>query len=239
MRPFLTASWRHLALLTYDLDRGTLEPFLPTGCTLDEHPRWPGRGLASLVAFDFEECAVWGVRWRVPGMRLVNFPEVNLRFYVRGPRGRGVCFVAELVPSRVVSVAARALYNEPYRAARMESRVVHGGGTVRVDHTWHRHGKHGLSVEAEDRPATPQPDSVEHFFKEHEWGYGRDRGGRTLAYRVEHPVWRVFTVRAVRASVGFAALYGEGFGGLEGREPISTVLAEGSTVAVYPPERAP
>jgi len=59
----------------------------------------------SLVAFDVRDTRVRGVAW--PGLR--DFPEVNLRFYVREGDRRGVVFIRELVPSRAVALVARLL----------------------------------------------------------------------------------------------------------------------------------
>src|ERR1041385_4617067 len=75
-RPFLTARWRHLLLLNYEVDPGLLEPLVPSGTELDA---WEGRTLMSLLGFRFLDTAVLGVP--VPGHR--QFTEVNLRFYVR------------------------------------------------------------------------------------------------------------------------------------------------------------
>src|SRR5215468_781631 len=95
-RPFLTARWTNLFLATYAVPDDLLRPHLPPGLELD---RRDGRAFASLVAFDFLDTRVLGVPW--PGYR--NFPEVNLRFYVRHGEQRGVVFVREFVPLRLVA----------------------------------------------------------------------------------------------------------------------------------------
>src|SRR5450432_3678461 len=87
-KPFLTARWTNLAMLTYRLDPALLQPFVPPGCSLD---LIDGSAFASLVAFDFSDTRVFGIQW--PGF--INFPEINLRFYVRHHdqtgEHRGVC----------------------------------------------------------------------------------------------------------------------------------------------------
>ncbi len=75
-RPFLTAAWRHLAMLNYEVPRHLLEPLVPAGTELDE---FAGATLGTIVGFRFLETRVLGVP--VPGHR--DFDEVNLRFYVR------------------------------------------------------------------------------------------------------------------------------------------------------------
>jgi len=109
-RPFLTARWSNLAILTYEVPPALLDPHVPAGLTLDTRG---GSTFASLVAFDFQDTRVWGVAW--PGLR--RFPEINLRFYVRRGNRRGVVFIREFVPQPLVSWLARAIYNEPYLVA--------------------------------------------------------------------------------------------------------------------------
>src|SRR3954454_24851413 len=109
-RPFLTAKWHNLFLATYAVPPATLEKRLPPGLTLDLRE---GNAFVSLVGFEFLDTRVMGVG--CPGYR--NFGELNLRFYVRLGEERGVVFVREFVPQRLIAWIARYLYNEPYVAA--------------------------------------------------------------------------------------------------------------------------
>ncbi|MCB9846521.1 MAG: DUF2071 domain-containing protein [Phycisphaeraceae bacterium] len=233
-RPFLTARWANLLLASYAVPDEWLASHLPRALELD---RRDGSAFVSLVAFDFLETRVRGLR--IPGH--VDFPEVNLRFYVRHPASgrRGVCFVREFVPRRAVALAARWLYNEPYARAALRSRVERSEGRVRVSHSIRRRGRSLMEtrVIAHDAPLRPARDSVEHWFKEHEWGFGRDRRGRTLEYRVEHPEWDVFAIDSCLVRVDFGSLYGPMWKPLTGVTPCSTVLAVGSEVSVFPGAR--
>src|SRR5258706_9709950 len=47
-RIFLTAEWRNLAMLNYEVDAGLLLPFVPAGTELD---RWNGKVFVSLLDF--------------------------------------------------------------------------------------------------------------------------------------------------------------------------------------------
>lgn len=75
---FLTAEWRHLAMLNFEIDPAAVRPLVPAGTELDD---WRGRTFVSLVGFMFLNTRVLGVG--VPRHR--DFEEVNLRFYVRRP----------------------------------------------------------------------------------------------------------------------------------------------------------
>ena len=76
MKPFITSNWQRLVLLTYDVEPFLLEDYLPKGLELDVYK---GRTFVSFAAFDFLDTRVKGVK--IPFH--VDFPEVNLRFYVK------------------------------------------------------------------------------------------------------------------------------------------------------------
>jgi hypothetical protein len=227
-RAFLTAQWQHLVLLNYAVAPERLAPYLPHGLTLD---LLHGEAHMSLVAFDFCDTRVLGVPW--PGYR--RFPEINLRFYVRQGDRRGVVFVREYVPKRLIAWIARWLYNEPYVYAPMSSTVTPSGEGVTVEHRLHAGGRaQRLRVEAGGPPVIPVEDAEAHFFKEHSWGFGRTRGGRLLTYEVRHPVWATYPVERVDLDWDWGAVYGSEWADYNDREPRSVYLAQGSAIAVAP-----
>ena len=224
-RPFLTARWSNLAILTWEVPPALLEPHLPAGLELD---RRDGAAFASLVAFDFLDTRVLGIPW--PG-----FPEVNLRFYVRLRAQRGVVFIREFVPQAIVAWLARALYHEPYLVAPIESGVgAEPGAVVTARRLRWRGRAQSIEVTGGTPAFRPAEDSLEHFFKEHEWGFGRDRRGRTVAYRVRHPIWDVYPVRSWSLDLDWAQVYGPRWDVLAREKPVSVLLAAGSAVSVYP-----
>jgi uncharacterized protein len=191
-RPFLTARWSNLAILTYEVPAALLEPYLAPGLELD---RRGGATFASLVAFDFLDTRFSGVPW--PGFR--TFPEINLRFYVKRGERRGVVFIREFVPQPAVAWLARAIYKEPYLVAPIDSGAVEEPSAVVTIRRLHWRGRTHVIEVTGSRPAVkPAVDSQEHFFKEHQWGFGRDRRGRTLVYEVRHPTWDIYPVRSWR-----------------------------------------
>lgn len=227
-RAFLTARWHNLILANYPVPEELLRPRLPPGVDLD---RRTGRCWASLVGFQFLDTRVVGVPW--PGFR--DFPEWNLRFYVRRGDERGVCFVREFVPQRFVAWVARTVYNEPYRAARMSMRVATEADRHEATYTVDWGGRsHSLRAVADPAAVRPGPDSDEYWFKEHSWGFGVTRGGRLLRYEVNHPEWDVYPVRDFHADIDWGVLYGPEWAAMNGAEPASVVLAAGSAVSVYP-----
>jgi uncharacterized protein YqjF (DUF2071 family) len=234
--PFLTAQWSDLILATYPVDPDALLPLLPPGCHLETID---GRGRVSLVAFNFLETRVLGVRW--PGF--VNFPEVNLRFYVRhgnlddadSTARRGVVFIREFVPQRTVAALARWTYNEPYRAARMRSSVTSADDGLVVEHQLRVAGRtRTIRVTADAARYRPAADSTEASLINHQWGFGTSRRGRLIRYQVVHEPWDVHPVRSFELDWDWAAAYGPRFADLQRAEPASVVLAVGSAVSIFP-----
>jgi uncharacterized protein YqjF (DUF2071 family) len=227
-RPFLTAEWRNLFLATYAVPPSLLKPSLPPGLELDTRN---GDAFVSLVAFQFVNTHVLGVEW--PGYR--DFPELNLRFYVRHGGDRGVVFVREIVSLRLVAWLARAIYNEPYRVAPLTSHCHEGEDSQTMEYRLMWAGRAQVLRVTGRKPAfLPDAASVEHFFKEHHWGYGRTRRGQTLRYEVTHPPWEVFPVQSYLIDFDWAEVYGPQWDLLSKAGPMSTVFAVGSAVAVYP-----
>jgi uncharacterized protein YqjF (DUF2071 family) len=227
MATFLSAQWTNLALLTFAVSPERLQHRLPPGLELDLRD---GQAFVSLVAFQFTDIRVLGIP--VPGYR--HFPEVNLRFYVRQGTDRGVVFVREYVPSRVVAGIAKGLYNEPYRACPMSETVVAAEGqSIRASYGLDVGGRsHTIRVAGETPAVVPPETSVAHFFKEHRWGFGADRRGRLVRYEVTHPVWAVYPVTDWDLQVDWATLYGPDWSFLQDEAPFSVILAAGSPITV-------
>ncbi len=229
-RPFLRARWSNLVLLTYAVPDELVQPFLHPALDLD---RWEDHAHVSLVAFDFQDTRVRGRRF--PG--LVNFPEINLRTYVRHGDERGVLFIREFVPSRIIAIVARLRYNEPYTAIDMSSATTGKGHDLAVTHRWRHNGVKGhLSISGSQQSTLPsEPDRYP--FKEHHKGFGVSRRGELVSYRVEHPEWAVREIHALDLQVDFASLYGPSWAGLQDATPVKTTFAVGSPVEVFPPGR--
>jgi uncharacterized protein YqjF (DUF2071 family) len=237
-RPFLTAEWRHLVILNYEVDPDILTSLVPVGTTLDLRR---GCALVSVVGFRFLDTRLFGVP--IPAHR--DFDEVNLRFYVRrempgGEARHGVVFVRELVSRPAVALVARLTYNEPYRTLRMRSVTPRrrSESPGRLVYEWRIGGAwEGLTGTALGTPAMPEAGSEAAFITQHHWGYTRQRDGSTVEYEVEHPPWRTWDAGDATLTMDVARLYGEAFVTSLARAPISAFVAEGSAVSVYPPRR--
>jgi uncharacterized protein YqjF (DUF2071 family) len=232
-KPFLTAQWRHLALLNFEIPREVVEPLAPPGTIVDTYK---GKAYVSVVGLLFEDTRVKGVP--IPFHR--NFEEVNLRFYVRHFNGeewrRGVVFVKEIVSSVAIATTARLAYNENYVVMEMGHRIekLASDGRLSALYRWRFHDKwNHLQVIGDGEPYLPAPGSLEEFLTDHHWGYTQQRDGSCLEYRVEHPLWPVRRARDYAFDCDIAAIYGEAFVAALSSPPASAFLIDGSPVAVH------
>jgi len=234
-RPFLTAEWRWLVMVNFEVDPALLAPLTPMGTELDD---FRGTTLMSLVGFRFLNTRVLG--YRVPCH--ADFEELNLRFYVRrrGPEGwrRGVVFIKEIVPRRAVTLVARKVYGENYVTLPMgheiRESIVEGTQAYSVSYTWRPAGQpNWLRMETATELELPAEGSPDQFIAEHYWGYTRLPDGQGLEYRVTHPPWRVAPAQHLSLHCDAARLYGDSLAGYLNASPVSAFLADGSTVTVY------
>ncbi len=230
-KPFLSARWNNLFMANYEVDPAKLEAMVPGGCELD---LFQGRALVSLVAFQFLDTQIKG--FKIPWH--VNFPEINLRFYLRrtldNETRRGVAFVSEIVPRHAITFVANTLFNEHYKTRKMSQRVRISGNELRAEYTFEEKGrKQTISAVAGIQAQPFKAGSLEDFITEHYYGYTGGRGQRTMEYQVEHPSWRIHTIHSYQIDVDFGAAYGGDWAKLTGMKPHSVLFAEGSNVNVY------
>lgn len=229
---FLTARWRYLVMLNYEIDPDLLKPYVPKGTELDF---WGDRTYVSIVGFQFLDARICGVS--IPFHR--NFEEVNLRFYLRRRTEEGwrraVGFIKEIVPRFAVAAVARLVYKERYICLPMRHSIdtdANGSllpnGVVRYE--WKHKRWNSLWVRSAGSWIDIPSGSEAEFITEHYWGYCA--AGSTVEYRVEHPRWQMREVSAYELDCEVSALYGGEFVETLSK-PTSVLLAEGSDVTVY------
>jgi uncharacterized protein YqjF (DUF2071 family) len=233
---FLTAEWRHLAMLNYEVDPAVLVAHLPKGTELDT---FGGRHYISLVGFLFLDTHVLGL----PALFHQNFEEVNLRFYVRRKAEEGwragVVFLREMVPLTLVAEIARLTYNEPYRTVPMQHTLVETNGKLQsVEYLFGRpRDQCRLALHVDGIAQEMGRGSQEEFLSERGWGYTRQRDGGTIEYRVEHQRWRVWPEARFELDGPLREFYDRPFVDILSGPPASALVAEGSAVTVHMPVR--
>lgn len=228
-KAFLTAEWRNLVMMNYVVPEHVLKPHLPNGVELDV---FNGKCYVSFVAFHFMDTKVKGVA--VPFHK--DFEEINLRFYVRYPSEegmkRGVVFIKELVPKRMIAWVAKLVYGERYEYTPIKSKIEQTNQRY-LHFEWGREQEHHLKVETAVHTLPIQQGSKEEFIFEHYLGYTSLSTFRTGEYKVEHPRWNVYPVQGFSYQIDFEKLYGSDFAFMNDMQPDSVFVAEGSEVSVH------
>jgi uncharacterized protein YqjF (DUF2071 family) len=238
-QPFLTAEWRYLLMLNFEVSPQLVQPLVPRGTELDF---WNGKTFLSVVGFRFLNTRLLGCTFPFH----VNFDEINLRLYVRRRAGslwrRGVVFIKEIVARWAVAMVANRVYNENYVVCPMrhQLRVPDGqsDGMGSVEYCWKGASRWTqLAAEFGGKPLLPKSGSEEEFITEHYWGYTRQRDGSTMEYQVAHPPWRVWAAQKCCFECPVAEFYGLQFAAVLSARPTSAFVAEGSAIDVFRGER--
>ncbi|KAA6438705.1 DUF2071 domain-containing protein [Dyadobacter flavalbus] len=230
MTNFLEASWKNLIMANYEIEPELLLPYIPKGTKLDFYN---GKTFVSLVGFLFSDTRVFNI----PIPYFGTFEEVNLRFYVTRQQGqetkRGVVFINEVVPGKIVAWLANHLYKEHYKSMPTKRRWETNSRVKKIGYEW-KTGKdwNKIYVEAEAVTSEIATASFEEFILEHYYGYTKINDTATEEYTVNHIRWMVNQVNYYEIKCDFEFMYGPEFNILNKVEPHSVFLAEGSEVSV-------
>jgi uncharacterized protein len=235
-RAFLTAQWRYLAMLNYEVDPAVLASHLPKGTLLDDEA---GRHFISLIGFLFLDTHVFGL----PALFHENFEEVNLRFYARRELSQeshhGVVFLKEIVSPPLIAETAKLTYNEPYMTAPTQHTIVRTNEELQsVEYVFGSPRRQcRLALHVDGIPAEAQAGSHEEFIIQRPWGFTRQRDGGTIEYAVDHPHWYIWRDARWELEGPLGDFYPEPFSTILTGEPTSALVADGSPVAVHLPHR--
>lgn len=218
-------------MANYSVDPIILKPFLPYKTELDS---FEGRFYVSLVGFMFENTRILKVG--VPFH--MNFPEINLRFYVRYLDGkdwkRGVVFIKEIVPRPAISFVANLIYKEKCVCLPVKYLEESDDQFLKLNYQWKfRNEWNSIAVKSSIAGTPLLQGSAEEFITEHFWGYAKVNANTSAEYEVSHPRWNIHQVKESFINCNFSGLYGSGFESLEKAKPDSVFLADGSPVTVY------
>jgi uncharacterized protein YqjF (DUF2071 family) len=166
-----------------------------------------------------------------------NFEEVNLRIYVKqienGETKRGVVFIKEIVPKKLISVVANTIYKEHYFTTKMNHEIVIVENDISVNYGWeNKKDEQFINVKASPKPLSIKQNSVEEFIAEHYWGYTKISDNKTSRYEVKHPSWNQHKVINFSLQIDFNKNYGDDFECLNNQKPHSVFLFDGSEISV-------
>jgi uncharacterized protein YqjF (DUF2071 family) len=185
----MTQTWRDLLFAHWPFDSRLLQSKIPAAFPLD---LFDGVAWVGVVPFRMTNVAPRGVP-SLPGIS--EFPELNVRTYVRVGDKPGVYFFSLDAASSLAVRAARTLLNLPYYNAAMsvtpiaddfayQSRRTNGAAEFA--------GTYGPTAEA----SAPSEGSLEYFLTERYCLYNMDHRGWPYRLDIHHPMWSLQPAQA-------------------------------------------
>ena len=226
---FLTANWENLVMANYEVDPAILKPYLPKGVELDYYKY---KTYVSLVGFMFKKTSLFGI----PIPFFGSFEEINLRFYVRRVEGKkvkkGVVFINETVPFKIVALLANKLYKEHYISIPTKHKIV-VAENKEIKYEWKINQEwNSMSICSDNNKYKIEPSTIEEFIFERYFGFTKLDQENTQEYKIHHPRWVTNQIKESHISCDFGSMYGNAFTNLTSLQPDSVILAEGSSVSV-------
>jgi hypothetical protein len=220
-------SWRSLLFAHWALPAAALRSHVPSPLVLEE---FDGSAWLGLTPFLLTGLHARGLP-PLPG--LSEFPEMNLRTYVRYGSRPGIFFFALDAANAAAVAAAKLVYRLPYRRAEM---------SMKLDGEWIRYRSRRVDEDAEFagryRPVgdmfEPSPGTLEHFLTERYALYTVLRSGRVLRGQIHHAPWRLRDAEVEIETNSVPAASGL----LVGNGPVTLHYAERQDTLIWPPELA-
>jgi uncharacterized protein YqjF (DUF2071 family) len=187
----MTQTWHDLLFAHWPIAAHDLRAKVPPAFELD---LFHGDAWVGIVPFRMTNVAPRGV----PALRwLSEFPELNVRTYVRAEGRPGVFFFSLDAGSRFAVHTARTLFNLPYFTATINLGL--HDGAVRYQSRRER-SKVPATLVAEYAPDgavfEAGPGSLEYFLTERYCLYNVTRRGEPYCLQIHHPPWRLRTATA-------------------------------------------
>jgi uncharacterized protein YqjF (DUF2071 family) len=165
-----------------------------------------------------------------------SFEEINLRFYVHKVEDKkikkGVVFINETVPFKIVALLANKLYKEHYISIPTKN-TIDIGEYKHINYEWKMKDKwNSITVQSETNKYKIEPASIEEFIFERYFGFTKLSPSKTQEYVIHHPKWMTHKILYNNIDCDFGMMYGDAFSNLNNQSPSSIFMAEGSQVSV-------
>lgn len=216
-------------MANYEIEPSTLAPYLPKGVELDFYNN---KTYVSLVGFMFKNTRLFGL----PIPFFGSFEEINLRFYVKKIENRkikkGVVFINETVPFKIVALLANKLYKEHYISIPTKNSIdITENKDIKFE--WKINDRwNSLAVKSDTNKYKIEQGTIEEFIFERYFGFTKLSASSTQEYKIHHPKWMTHKILNSQIDCDFRSMYGDAFSMLNNQTPDSILLAEGSQVSV-------
>lgn len=186
----MTQTWRDLLFAHWRVDPQTLRAKIPSEFQLD---LFDGEAWIGVVPFRMTNV---GPRWlpALPGIS--EFPELNVRTYVRVGDKPGVYFFSLDAGNSVAVWAARTFLNLPYQKAAMSVTAAAGEFAYESRRSDASAAEFIATYGPIGEPFEPAAGSLEYFLTERYCLYNLNHRGMPYRLDIHHPAWSLQRAKA-------------------------------------------
>ena len=214
-------SWHNLLFLHWVVDYDQLRAMIPESLEIDTYG---GEAYIALVPFNMKGVTARGCP--APSA-LCDFPEFNVRTYVKRDGKPGVWFFSLDITNPLAVWAARTFFHLPYRRAEIDYQT----STQQVEYRSQYSETERFEARYHpEKPYHPEWGSFAHWATERYCLYTTDHSGHLYRGEIQHPQWPLYEAHCelVENTMLSAFQLGE-------RQP--ALFAPRIDVVVYPLER--
>jgi uncharacterized protein YqjF (DUF2071 family) len=186
MIPIMLQRWHEISFFHWSCDPGLLQPRLPEGLQVDtfDHKAW-----ISLTPF-----LLTGLRPPLAPQALgMDFPEMNLRTYVVGPKGPAIWFFSLDAGKLTPVLGARSTFGLPYFWSDMQVDI----GPTENLYFSNRGGRARALIRIEKGQSIVDQSHLDVFLTARLRLYSTI-AGRLVTAEVEHPPWELNRLRVIQ-----------------------------------------
>jgi uncharacterized protein YqjF (DUF2071 family) len=182
-RWLMAQTWDQLLFAHWPVSLAQLRQVVPAALEIDT---FDGQPWLAVVAFQISRVHLHALP-AVPG--LTQFPEVNLRTYVRHNGRPGVLFLSLHCPNRLAMALARPWFRLPYHFA--DVRLADCDSTCDFASRSPSGADFAATYTSTSEPFIAAPDSREAWLTERYCYYTIAPGGRVYRCDIDHAPWRL------------------------------------------------
>ena len=218
---FMTGHWEDLIMVTFEVDKAILEPYLPKDTEID---LFNGKALMSMVAFTFSKVKFFGIK--VPFHQ--QFGQINFRFYAKSKTDdtKGVVFIKEFAPKPLIASVANLCYNEPYFYKSIRRNKTLKQGRINMKYSY---GNLKIKASAKEKTGKLNPNTLKHFVVDRYIAYIKSYSGKTVQYKINHRPWELYDATSVTIENDILSLLPKKF---KQAKLLSTCFVDGSFITV-------
>lgn len=200
----MSQKWRHLLFASWPLPPDELRRHVPPNFDLDT---FDGKAWLSILPMHMEDLHF---RWLPPIPGTSDFPEINMRTYVRVGAQRGIYFFSIDAACLIGSWVARTFFHTPYTYAHMALRE--SGSDFHMECRRRQSSRRQaaelvVSYRALGTPVVPPAGTLADFLTARDTAFAESRGA-IYTGPISHAPWKLtdaeaeFSVNTLAASAG-------------------------------------